>query len=66
MDIVYNKMDATDWLITPQEVTQTSHLNAMNLILKDSKYDSIEDDKSVEQKLNLLKRNMKGVREAHK
>lgn len=63
MDIVYNKMDATDWLITPQEVTQTLHLNAMNLILKDSKYDSIED---VEQKLNLLKRNMKGIREIHK
>lgn len=65
MDIVYNKIDATDWLITPQEVTQTSHLNAMNLILMDSKYNNVKDDRSVERKFDLLKQNMKGVREVH-
>lgn len=62
MDIVYNKIDILDWLITPQEVIKTSYLNAMNLILKDSEYDDIENNKNIEQKFDFLKQEIKKLR----
>lgn len=57
MNIVYDRIDKTEWFITPQEVIRTSPLNATKLILSKSKY-TTDDDRSVEQKFDILKRNM--------